>query len=79
MSELVTAAKEDKNLLEYSIDAIRNRATVGEVSKALESVFGRHFAKSLSVSGVYGKHFEGDQDFMNVSNKIDIYNITIYK
>jgi len=71
--ELVTAAKEDKNLLEYSIDAIRNRATVGEVSKALESVFGRHFAKSLSVSGVYGKHFEGDQDFMNVSNKIDIF------
>ena len=73
LSELVTAAKEDKNLLEYSIDAIRNRATVGEVSKALESVFGRHFAKSLSVSGVYGKHFEGDQDFMNVSNKIDIF------
>ncbi len=73
LSELVTAAKEGKNLLEYSIDAIRNRATVGEVSKALESVFGRHFAKSLSVSGVYGKHFEGDQDFMNVSNKIDIF------
>ena len=73
LSELVTAAKEDKNLLEYSIDAIRNRATVGEVSKALESVFGRHFAKSLSVSGVYGKHFEGNQDFMNVSNKIDIF------
>ena len=73
LSELVAAAKEDKNLLEYSIDAIRNRATVGEVSKALESVFGRHFAKSLSVSGVYGKHFEGDQDFMNVSNKIDIF------
>ena len=73
LSELVTAAKEDKNLLKYSIDAIRNRATVGEVSKALESVFGRHFAKSLSVSGVYGKHFEGDQDFMNVSNKIDIF------
>ena len=73
LSELVTAAKEDKNLLEYSIDAIKNRATVGEVSKALESVFGRHFAKSLSVSGVYGKHFEGDQDFMNVSNKIDIF------
>ena len=73
LSELVAAAKEDKNLLEYSIDAIRNRATVGEVSKALESVFGRHFAKSLSVSGVYGKHFEGDQDFMNVSKKIDIF------
>ena len=71
LSELITAAKEDKNLLEYSIEAIRNRATVGEVSKALESVFGRHFAKSLSVSGVYGKHFEGDQNFMNVSNKIN--------
>ena len=73
LAKLVTAAKEDNNLLACSIDAIKNRATVGEVSKALEQVYGRHFATSLSVSGVYGKHFEGDEDFMNVTKKVNIF------
>ena len=73
LAKLVTAAKEDSNLLARSIDAIKNRATVGEVSKALEHVYGRHFATSLSVSGVYGKHFEGDEDFMNVTKKVNIF------
>ena len=73
LANLVTAAKEDSNLLARSIDAIKNRATVGEVSKALEQVYGRHFATSLSVSGVYGKHFEGDEDFMNVTKKVNIF------
>ncbi len=73
LAKLVTAAKEGSNLLARSIDAIKNRATVGEVSKALEQVYGRHFATSLSVSGVYGKHFEGDEDFMNVTKKVNIF------
>ena len=73
LAKLVTAAKEDSNLLAFSIDAIKKRATVGEVSKALEQVYGRHFATSLSVSGVYGKHFEGDEDFMNVTKKVNIF------
>ena len=73
LAKLVTAAKEDSNLLARSIDAIKNRATVGEVSKALEQVYGRHFATSLSVSGVYGKHFEGDEDFMNVTKKVNVF------
>ena len=73
LAKLVTAAKEDSNLLARSIDAIKKRATVGEVSKALEQVYGRHFATSLSVSGVYGKHFEGDEDFMNVTKKVNIF------
>ena len=73
LAKLVTAAKEDSNLLARSIDAIKNRATVGEVSKALEQVYGRHFATSLSVSGVYGKHFEGDEDFRHVTKKVNIF------
>ncbi len=68
---LTNAAKDETNLLVPCIEAIKLRATVGEVSKALEQVYGRHFAKSLSVSGVYGKHFEGDQEFMNVEKKIN--------
>jgi len=71
--KLTNAAKENKNLLEASIDAIRNRATVGEVSNALEEVFGRHFASSLSVSGVYGKHFNHNDDFLEVSKKINFF------
>ncbi len=73
LAKLVTAAKEDSNLLASSIDAIKKRATVGEVSRALEQVYGRHFATSLSVSGVYGKHFEGDEDFMNVAKKVNVF------
>ncbi len=71
LQSLTNSAKEDKNLLYPTIEAIKSRATIGEVSKALEEVYGRHFATSLSVSGVYGKYFEKDKDFQNVSNKVD--------
>ena len=71
--KLTHSAKEDQNLLEPTIQAIKNRATIGEVSKALEEVYGRHFATSLSVSGVYGKHFDKNEDFQNVANKIDSF------
>ncbi len=71
--KLTNAAKENKNLLEFTIEAMKHRATVGEASKALEEVFGRHFATSLSVSGVYGKHFDKNEDFKNVSKKIDSF------
>ena len=70
LTNLTDAAKDETNLLIPCIEAIKLRATVGEVSKALEQVYGRHFAKSLSVSGVYGKHFEGDKEFMMVESKI---------
>ncbi len=70
LTNLTNAAKDETNLLIPCIEAIKLRATVGEVSKALEQVYGRHFAKSLSVSGVYGKHFEGDKEFMKVESKI---------
>ncbi len=70
LANLTNAAKDETNLLVPCIEAIRLRATVGEVSKALEQVYGRHFAKSLSVSGVYGKQFEGDKDFMKVEKKV---------
>jgi methylmalonyl-CoA mutase len=59
------------NLLALSIEAIRARATVGEVSKALEDAFGRHYATNVGVSGVYGKFFEKDAKFMDIQNKIN--------
>ena len=70
LQELTDDAKNGKNLLYSTVKAIRNRATVGEVSKALENVFGRHYATSVGVSGVYGKYFEGNEEFMHVTEKI---------
>ena len=51
------------NLLELAIDASRARATVGEISDALESVFSRHRATIRSIAGVYGAAYEDDEDF----------------
>ncbi|MFO1314265.1 MAG: methylmalonyl-CoA mutase [Burkholderiales bacterium] len=48
------------NLLDLAIRAMRVRATVGEVSSALEAVWGRHRATTQSISGVYGGQFAGD-------------------
>jgi len=49
------------NLLALSIDAARARATVGEISSALEKIWGRHQAETRSISGVYGGHYAGDE------------------
>ena len=70
LNELTEDAKNGNNLLYSTVKAIKNRATIGEVSKALENVFGRHYATSVGVSGVYGKYFEGNEEFMHVTKKI---------
>ena len=70
LHELTEDAKNGNNLLYSAVKAIKNRATIGEVSKALENVFGRHYATSVGVSGVYGKYFEGNEEFMHVTKKI---------
>ncbi|HVU03131.1 MAG TPA: methylmalonyl-CoA mutase [Polyangiaceae bacterium] len=49
------------NLLSLSIEAARARASVGEISYALEKVWGRHQAESRSISGVYGGHYQNDE------------------
>ncbi len=54
------------NLLELAIDAARVRATVGEISMAMENAFGRHRAEVRTLSGVYGAAYEGDGDFAEI-------------
>ena len=54
------------NLLEACVAAARMRASVGEISDAMEKIFGRHKAEIKLVSGVYGKVFEENQDFKNL-------------
>ncbi|RWC90303.1 MAG: methylmalonyl-CoA mutase [Mesorhizobium sp.] len=53
LAALTRAAESDENLLEFAIRAARANATVGEISLALEKVFGRHVASVQTISGVY--------------------------
>ncbi|MFN5183106.1 MAG: methylmalonyl-CoA mutase [Bacteroidota bacterium] len=65
LDDLTNAAKNNTgNLLELSIKAARERATLGEISYALEKVFGRYTANIRSISGVYSKEISMDKDFV---------------
>lgn len=55
------AAESDGNLLEACIPAVRARATVGEISDAMEKVFGRHVATTQCISGVYAAEYGDDE------------------
>ncbi|WP_439106896.1 methylmalonyl-CoA mutase [Congregibacter sp.] len=61
------------NLLELSINAVRLRATVGEISDAMEAEFGRFTAHAQTVSGVYGAAFEDDENWKMISADIDSF------
>jgi len=64
LTNLTTAAKSNEgNLLDLAIKAARERATLGEISDALESVFGRHKAVHKTISGVYSKEIKDDALF----------------
>jgi len=65
------ARNEKGNLLELAIEAARARASVGEISDALERVFTRHRAVIRSVSGVYGAQNEGDEGFARVREEVE--------
>ena len=64
------AASGEGNLLGLAVAATRARATVGEISDALESVYSRHRAVTKSISGVYGGSFAGDDGFAKVQKDI---------
>ena len=61
------------NLLKYAVDAARNRASVGEISDALETVFTRHRAIIRGVSGVYSSAFEGKTGLKNIKSQIKFF------
>ncbi|MDH3902929.1 MAG: methylmalonyl-CoA mutase, partial [Xanthomonadales bacterium] len=65
------AENETGNLLALAIDAARARATVGEISDALEKVYGRHRATTHSISGVFGSAYEGDMDFSSIQQEVN--------
>lgn len=64
LEKLTNCAKTGEgNLLEIAVDAARNRATLGEISDALEVIFGRYKAQIKSFSGVYSKEIKNDASF----------------
>ena len=64
------AGSGQSNLLALAIEAMRARATVGEISDALEQVFTRHRAEIRAVSGVYGGQYQGDEGFGRIQREI---------
>jgi len=73
LTALAEGAKGNANLLELAVEAARARATVGEISDAMEKHFGRHRAEIRSISGVYGGAYEGDNEFAAIRGDIETF------
>ncbi len=67
------AAPGGGNLLEHAVEAARARATVGEISDALERVWSRHRAVTPSITGVYGAAYEGDEGFARIRADVEAF------
>ena len=59
------------NLLELAVDAAKKRATLGEISLAMENVFGRHKAETKSISGVYSNEMKYNETYIKARNLAD--------
>ncbi|KZZ61265.1 methylmalonyl-CoA mutase [Oleiphilus sp. HI0125] len=71
LNALTSAAKTgDGNLLALSVAAARLRATVGEISDALEEIYGRYQAQARTISGVYGAAYDEDKDWNLIKDDI---------
>jgi len=71
LEDLERIAREGGNLLEGAIIAARARATVGEISMAMEEEFGRHRAEVKTLAGVYGAAYEGDEGFAEIQKSVE--------
>jgi methylmalonyl-CoA mutase len=73
LAELERRAAEGGNLLEAAVEAARARASVGEISMAMEKVFGRHRAEVKTLAGVYGSAYEGDEGFAQIQKDVEAF------
>jgi methylmalonyl-CoA mutase len=71
LAEITRRAKEGGNLLEAAVEAARARASVGEISSAMEEIFGRHRAEVKTLAGVYGAAYEGDAGFAQIQTDVE--------
>lgn len=74
LADITTSAKSGEgNLLDLSVKAARLRATVGEISDAMEEAFGRYKAEARTISGVYGAPYEDDADWQAIKADIESF------
>ena len=74
LQALETAATTGQgNLLALAVEAARARATVGEISMAMEKSFGRHRAEVKTLAGVYGAAYEGDESFLEIQKDVESF------
>ncbi|MFO1140365.1 MAG: methylmalonyl-CoA mutase [Paracoccus sp. (in: a-proteobacteria)] len=71
LDELSRRAREGGNLLAAAVEAARARASVGEISMAMEKEFGRHRAEVKTLAGVYGAAYEGDDEFARIQQDVE--------
>lgn len=71
LSALTEGARSDKNLLELAVDCARKRASLGEISDAMEKIFGRYQATIRAISGVYSAEVMNDKDFEQARKMAD--------
>ncbi|NHO67994.1 methylmalonyl-CoA mutase [Aestuariicella hydrocarbonica] len=74
LADITEAAKTGQgNLLDLSVKAARLRASVGEISDAMEEEFGRYNAQARTISGVYGAPYEDDSDWQAIKSDIEAF------
>ncbi|MGB5869495.1 MAG: methylmalonyl-CoA mutase [Albidovulum sp.] len=73
LADLEFRAGHGGNLLEAAVTAARARASVGEISMAMEKAFGRHRAEVKMLAGVYGSAYEGDEGFAAIQKDVEVF------
>jgi methylmalonyl-CoA mutase len=73
LEEITNRAAHGGNLLDAAVVAARARASVGEISMAMEKIFGRHRAEVKTLAGVYGAAYEGDQGFAQIQKDVEAF------
>ncbi len=73
LAELEKAARGNENLLKAAVNCARLRATLGEISDAMENVFGRYTATNRIISAVYGSENKNNTDFKHAQHLTDVF------
>ena len=72
LNKIETSAKDDsQNLLEICIEAAKNKCTVGEMTSAMEKVFGRHTLSTKTISGIYSKTIKKSEKISSINDHIE--------
>ncbi len=74
LADLTKAAESDGNLLEVALEAVRQRATVGEISDAMEKVFGRYVATTQVISGIYASEYGESELIDSLRKRTETFN-----